>query len=375
MVWRRKRLCGLLLGLLAAASLQMPSAPAWAGDWPRTTPAETGFAPDLGERLDAGVESGRFDNLHTVLIARGGKLVLERYYSGEDQIWGRPQGRVDFDQDTLHDLRSVTKSIVGLLYGIALAEGAVPPLDARLVDQFPNYPELADAPLRRRMTVAHALTMTLGTRWNEGLPYSDPRNSEHAMELADDRYRFVLSQPMVQEPGARWAYNGGATAVLAHLIAEGTGRPLHAYAEEKLFRPLGITAYEWIRGRDGVDIAASGLRLRARDLAKIGQLVLQRGRWEDRQLVPADWLKASFQAHADAESEELQYGYHWWLGPRTPRGPLWIGAFGNGGQRLQLLPGLDLVVVIFAGNYDAPEHWRLPVAVITEVVLPSLPQR
>ncbi len=340
------------------------------GEWPRATLAEAGFAPDMGEQIDARVADGSFENLHAVVVARGGKLVLERYYEGEDEYWGRPRGRVTFNANALHDLRSVTKSLVGLLYGIALAEGKVPPLDAALVDQFPEYPDLAADPMRRRMTVAHALTMMLGTEWDEGLSYMDPRNSEHAMELADDRYRFVLDRPMLQEPGAQWVYNGGATAVLARLIAKGTGKSLRDYAEEKLFEPLGIAEFEWVRGRDGEYIAASGLRLRPRDLAKIGQLVLDDGRWDGKQIVPADWLARSFQRRADVD--ELGYGLHWWLGPQADDGPRWVAGFGNGGQRLYIVPKLDLIVVVMAGNYNDRDAWKLGVTIITEIVLPGL---
>ena len=104
----------------------------------------------------------------------------------------------------LHDLRSVTKSLVGMLYGIALADGKVPPPEARLYDQFPEYPDLAKQPGRDRITVAHALSMTMGTEWDELThPYGDPRNSEIAMEAAPDRYRYILSLPIVGEPGVK----------------------------------------------------------------------------------------------------------------------------------------------------------------------------
>lgn len=338
--------------------------------WPRAGLAEAGFAPDLGERLDAAVRDGRLENLHAVLVARSGRLVVERYWEGEDEIWGRPRGRVRFDAATLHDLRSVTKSVVGLLYGIALAEGAVPPPEAPLLEQFPAYPELAREVLRSRMRVEHALTMTLGTRWDEGLSYADPRNSEHAMELAPDRYRYALDRPMVAAPGERWTYNGGATALLGALIAKGTGRSLDAYAAEALLEPLGITRAAWVRGADGRPVAASGLRLRPRDLARIGQLVLDRGRRGDRQIVPAAWLERSFRRHADAG--ELAYGYHWWLEGGQDGPPRWIAALGNGGQRLFVSPGLDMVVVVMAGNYNRPDAWKVPVAVITEHVLAAL---
>jgi CubicO group peptidase (beta-lactamase class C family) len=266
-------------------------------DLPRATLAEAGFAPDLGERLDAGVHDGRLRNLHAVLVVRDGRLALERYYEGEDERWGRPRGRVAFGPDELHDLRSITKSIVGLLYGIALAEGNAPPLDASLIEQFPEYRDLAADPMRQRMTVAHALSMMLGMEWNEEPSY-DPRNSEHVMEVADDRYRFVLGRPMVAEPGTRWTYNGGATALLAKLIAKGSGRSLRDFAQEKLLAPLGIAELDWVRGQDREFSAASGLRLRPRDLARIGQLVLDGGRWRGTRIVPADWLEQSFRTRA-----------------------------------------------------------------------------
>jgi CubicO group peptidase (beta-lactamase class C family) len=339
-------------------------------DLPSVTLAEAGFAPDLGERLDAGVHDGRLRNLHAVLVVRGGKLALERYYEGEDERWGWPRGRVAFGPDELHDLRSITKSIVGQLYGMALAEGKVPPLEASLIERFPEYQDLSADPMRRRMTVAHALSIMLGMEWNEALSY-EPRNSEHVMELAEDRYRFVLGRPMVAEPGTQWAYNGGATALLAKLIAKGSGRSLCAYAQEKLLAPLGIAEFDWVQGQDREFSAASGLRLRPRDLARIGQLVLDGGRWRGAQIVPADWLEQSFRTQAKV-NDVVDYGYHWWLGPRPASGQRWVAGIGNGGQRLAIMRRLDLVLVVMAGNYNQPDAVNLPVAITTEFVVPAL---
>lgn len=353
--------------IIAGCTLPMPlatSAPAFDA-WPETTPAEAGFAPDVGDRLDAAVIAGKLDGLHGLVVARDGKLVLERYYVGADERWGRQLGRVTFGAEVVHDLRSVSKSVVGLLYGIAHNDGIVPDLNAPLVDQFPDLGDLASDPARRRLTVAHALTMQLGLEWNEDLPYSDPRNSEIAMEMADDRYRYVLSRPIVAAPGKEWRYTGGATALIAHLIARGSGTTLMDYAREKLLGPLGITDAEWIIGMNGrEEAAASGLRMRPRDLAKIGQLVLNRGRWGDQQLVPADWLDQSFTQHANFDDEVVVgYGYQWWLGRHVHGGKPWYGAFGNGGQRLFIAPSLDIVIAVTAGNYNQPDAWRVPVAV------------
>ena len=356
----------------ALSCLSIGLAPAAASDdWPTIDPADAGFAPDVVTKLDAAVDAGELPNLHAVVVARGGKLVFERYYAGTDERWGRPLGTVTFRPDIKHDLRSVSKSIVSLLYGIALGAGQVPAVDQPLVDQFPTYPDLAQDPTRRRITVAHTLSMMMGTEWNERLPYTDPRNSEIAMERAPDRYRFVLDRPMVDEPGSQWNYNGGATAVLARIIADGSGTALLPYASKMLFRPLGITDTEWVAGFDGEPAAASGLRMRPRDLARIGQLVLNRGRWDGQQIIPADWLDQSFTPRATVE-QGLDYGYQWWLGRLRHDGEPWMAGFGNGGQRLFIAPSLDLVVVITAGNYNRRELRRVPIAVIRDHVLPAL---
>lgn len=343
---------------------------------PAVRPQDAGFAPDLGERLEAGVRSGLLRNLHAVLVVRNGRLVLERYFDGPDESWGRPLGTVAMGPHTLHDLRSVTKSIVGLLYGIALDRGLVPPPDAPLLVQFPHCADLAADPARERLTVAHALTMTLGLEWNENLPYTDPANSEIAMEAAPDRYRYILEQPVVAEPGTRWAYCGGATALLGGLIARGAGRPLPDFAREALFEPLGIGRFEWAAGRDGIASAASGLRLTPRDLARLGGLILDGGHLESRAIVPKAWLDASF-TPAVPTGDGLRYGRQWFLGrepvPAMPGPPqMWASGFGNGGQRLWLMPSAGLAVVILCGAYNAPDHWVTPTRVWREIVVANL---
>ncbi len=371
MVLLNRRHLILTLGSIVLSSTRRSARAAASDEWATISPAEAGFDPQLGARLDEAVRKGGLRNLHAVLVARAGRLAVERYYEGRDERWGTPLGTVKFGPDVKHDLRSISKSVVGLLYGSALAEGKVPAPDQPLVDQFPAYKDLIADPQRRRLTVATALSMTLGTEWNEDLPYTDPRNGEHAMELAPDRYRFVLDRPLAAEPGSRWNYNGGATAVLGHLIAQGVGRPLLDYAREKLFDPLGIRDAEWTAGTNGEAAAASGLRMRPRDLAKLGQLVLDRGRWGEQQLVPAEWLDQSFTPHAHVE-EGLDYGYQWWLGRLSENGRPWIAGFGNGGQRVVVVPELSLVIVIMAGNYNQPDQSETPFAVLHKFVVRAL---
>jgi CubicO group peptidase (beta-lactamase class C family) len=332
------------------------------------------ISEDIGERLSRAVQTGNVSGLHALLVSQGGKALFEYYGKGEDQIWGRPLGTVVFAPDVLHDLRSVSKSIVGLVYGIAFAAGKVPPPEAKLYDQFPEYSDLAKQPGRDRLTMHHVLSMTLGLEWDElTVPYGDPRNSENAMEAAPDRFRFILERPILIEPGSKWIYCGGATALLGRLIAKGTGEPLLAYCRRVLFDPLDFGPAEWTTGWDGEPHTASGLRLLPRDLLKVGQLVLANGTWNGREIVPSDWVKR-ITTPVIAIDASRSYGYQWYMGDGQPPRPLhWVGGIGWGGQRLYAFPEFDLVVAMNCGNYGKPgkEQSRVNTAVLTEIVLPS----
>src|SRR6185437_10411023 len=186
------------------------------------SPEQAGFAADLDERFEIARQAGVLANLHGVVAARGGRIFFERSLAGTDNARGRPLGAVRFGPDTLHDLRSVTKSIVGLLYGIALRAGQVPPPEQPLMQSFPDYADLAADPGRQHWLLHHVLSMTMGTDWDElSIPYTNAANSEIAMDRAPDRYRYVLERPIVMEPGKRWTYCGGATALLGRIIAKG----------------------------------------------------------------------------------------------------------------------------------------------------------
>ncbi|MFC0533259.1 serine hydrolase domain-containing protein [Phytohabitans kaempferiae] len=323
----------------------------------------------IRDRLDDVLAAGRAEGLHAVVVVHGGRTVLEHYGKGEDFAWNTPLGTVDFGPRTPHDVRSVTKSVVALLYGIALGEGRVPEPAQPLLAAFPEYPDLAADPARAALTVEHALTMSLGIEWREEIPYNSPANAEIAMELAPDRCRYVLERPISGPPGMAYSYCGGATALLGRLISAGTGRPLAEYAREALFAPLGFDSFEWMAGHDGVVSAASGLRLAPPDLARVGELVLAGGEWAGRQVVPTGWVAAMLQPRLPIDWGGW-YGYQWYSGEAA--GQRWAGAMGNGGQRLIVLPGLGAVVAIAAGNYDDPEQWRTPNAILEEVVIPGL---
>ena len=373
----------VLLAVGAAAVIHRPKGLiAMTQDWSRVPPGEEGFAADLEARLDKAVAEGRIWNVHGLVVLRNQRVVLERYFEGKDQARGVGDiGHIKFKPETIHDLRSCSKSIVGLLYGVALQQGKVPPPEAPLFSAFPEYADLADKDGRDGLTVQHVLTMTMGADWDESsLFYTDPRNSETAMDNAPDRYRYVLERRVVDTPGAHWTYCGGATALLARMIAKGSGKTLYEFARENLFDPLGMGPTEWATGHDGEPFAASGARMSVRDLAQIGGMMLHGGKAGELAVVPADWVTRCVTPVISAD-EVRRYGYQWfvldiafgkpkgWAVGRLER--MWM-AQGEGGQRLFIVPALQLVIAITAGNYGKEDQWVPPTRVLREVVLGSI---
>lgn len=325
--------------------------------------------PVLNSAIKKAFDAGELPGLHSALVDYQGQRLAEVYFSGRDQNWGSDLGVRQHSPDSLHDLRSVTKSVVGLLYGIALSQGKVPTLDQPLLAQFPGYADLKDGGDKEKILVAHALSMRMGIEWREDLPYTDKRNSEIAMEFAPDRYRYVLEQKMQHEPGTVWTYSGGAVALVAKLIADGVGMPIDEFAKKLLFQPLGINRFEWAAGRDGVPSAASGLRLTLSDLNKIGHLVANDGIHNKKPLVPESWLKQSFITRSKLRGE-LRYGYLWYLFGKE-ESPVVI-ALGNGGQRLTVNPASDLVASTFAGRYNDPQGWQTSLKILLDFVAPEI---
>ena len=309
-------------------------------------------------------EGWRDANLHAALIVRRGRLVLEHYFTGEDEAWGTSLGRVSYHAGLKHDLRSITKSITSLLFGIAVDRGWIKDVDEPVFSFFPEHADLR-TPAKDLIKLRHLLTMSAGLQWNEQIPYSDPANSERRMTDAPDPCRYVLEQPVARPPGIAYAYNGGLTTLLATILHKTSGRPIDALAAEMLLDPLGIRDVDWVRYADGTANAASGLRMRPRDLARIGQLVLDRGTWNGGRIVSEAWIGEATSPHVNGEGLFF-YGFQWWLGRSLVkrREIRWIAGVGYGGQRLFIVPELELVVVVMAGLYDNPVLQSVPGEVI-----------
>ena len=362
-----------------------------------------GLDARLLESMTEAIRKGEeFSNVHAVLIVKDGRLVYEEYFAGKDERYDS-DGRwrtveVAFDRDTLHDIRSAGKSVTSALVGIALGSGAIASLDTPLIDYFPEHATLV-TPVKRKITLRHALTMSAGLEWNEGdVPYTNPANDEGRLCNSPDPAAFVFNRGVTSEPGSTWYYNSGLPGLLGIVVSRATKRPFGAYAREMLFDPLGITDVEWDGPKAWADIPelewdgtkpwsqvaqpAGSLLLRPRDIAKFGSLYLNRGRWNGRQVIPAGWVKESTQWHIAIKESESDYGKHgygylWWHDRfRTPSGELEVHtAVGNGDQVICVIPSLDMVVVHLAGRYNKADGGWMSVRLLLNYIVPAATAR
>jgi len=313
-------------------------------------------------------------NIHAVVVARGGKLVFERYFRGDEQVPGRFYGHrienVTFDADTLHNMKSASKSVMSLALGIAIDRGLIRSANQPVFDFFPELSDLR-SPEKDRIQLVHVLMMAMGLKWVEATPSTgDYDNDEARMHMASDQCRYVLGLPVTAPAGQAFFYNTGALALVSSVIRKATGQPVDEFIRVNLFEPLGITHAEWERYRGEAD-TGGGLHLRPRDMAKIGQFVLAGGRWNDRQIVSKAWIETSTSLKLKA-TDGFSYGYLWWLGRARTNGRElpWIGALGRGGQYIRIVPELDLVVVVTGGYYEdySPRAFGVQYGVFRDVL-------
>ena len=339
--------------------------------------ADAGIDSTVINKIDTAITNGTYPNIHSLLIARENKLVYEKYWPGKDENWGKNLAITVHAKDSLHDIRSISKSIVSACIGIAIQQGKIKSVEQKIFDFFPEYAK-QDTGLKALLTIKHLLTMSSGLVWNEDVPYDNPENSEIRMTRSGDPIEYVLSQPMEFPPGKVWKYNGGTTQLLAAIIQKTTGKKVDEFAKQYLFQPLGVTRFEWAK-YPGTDLpaAASGVRLRSRDLLKFGLLYYNDGKWRDKQVVPAKWVAESFQEHVErpgGRRKSGSYGYQFWLWQDTIRNkPTSIVAcVGNGDQRIFLDKTNHLLVVITAGNYNKWNIEKNSSALLRDYIYPSL---
>ncbi|RKR82112.1 CubicO group peptidase (beta-lactamase class C family) [Mucilaginibacter gracilis] len=292
-----------------------------------------------------------YSGMHSLLIAKGGKLVYEHYFNG-------------FAADSLHDTRSAFKSVTSLLLGIAIDKGLIKSVDEKVATFFPENKAFAADPLKTNMTIKDLLEMRSGFDCDE---WNDEKDCETAMTATRDWVKFCLQLPMKNPPGKVWAYTSCDPMLISGIINKASGTSIMDFAEKNLFAPLGITNYRWTVDPAGQGMTAGSFFIRPLDMVKLGELVLHAGRYHGKQLISEKWLKASTTAtipipdfsfmklsrSTAAEPQPAFYGYYWYnetvkMGNKTF--PV-VFASGNGGQYIMIVKKLDLVIVVTQGNF------------------------
>ncbi len=290
--------------------------------WKISTPEEQGMDSETLLRMFKAIIDHKTE-IHSVLIVRHGYLVTEAYF---------------------HHLYSGTKSFTSTSIGIAKREGLINSLDQRALDFFPDYQLINLDDRKRSMTLRHLLTMTSGLEWKQGYNIND---SIFTMTRSNDWVKFVLNLPIVTNPGDTFNYNDGVSHLLSAIVKKTTGYNPSDYAKKKLFKPIGISDF-WLSNNQNTTIGGWGLYLTPRDMTKFGYLFLNNGVWDDKQVVPSDWVKEATKKQV-VFNDSSGYGYQWWVmgGPGfTQRN---FAALGRFGQTICVMPDLDLVVVFTAG--------------------------
>lgn len=316
------------------------------------------------------IKDGKFGPIGSVLIAHHGKPVYQGYFSG--------------DADTLRDTRSATKTITGMLVGIALDRHLIKGVDAKILTLLPDYARVLQNRDKRKsaITIEDFLTMSSPLEcddWNDA-----SRGNEERMYLVEDWARFILELPIrgrmhlgeaeaAPDYGRFFSYCTGGVFVLSHVLQKTAGLRTDRFAEEALFGPLGITDAQWVFSPLGVPMTGGGLRLSSADLLKLAQLYLDGGRWNGKQIVSEDWVAASIAPHARID-DKTTYGYLWWRRDFQSGGKSYPGYFmsGNGGNKVVVIPSLDMAAVITSTNYNTRGMHDLTEAILTRYVIPAV---
>jgi len=324
--------------VLLLAAVPLDAAAASTSDWATAAPETVGLdSAALVEMFD--FVRGHHVPVHSVQIARHGRLVLDAYF-------------YPYNAEMRHDVASVTKSITSTLIGLAIEKGHLQNLGQPVLSLFPGRSVAALEARKGSLTIEHLLTMQAG--WDCGVAANDPGIYVDArlaeMRRSTDWAQFALDLPMVAEPGTRWAYCNANCHLLSALLTQVTGTNALAFARRELFEPLGIFDASWPADPQGHNYGWADLQLHPRDLVKLGQLFLQRGRWGDRQIVPEAWIRTATRAHVEHTGISDHYGYLWWV--KGEKYPGMFEAIGRGGQRITVWPARDLVIVLTGGGFE-----------------------
>lgn len=328
------------------------------------------------DSLLKGVTEGKYGNVDRIFLLKNGKLLLDTLFINDYKTISKgisssigcgygtcpdstafgefnyyhPFWHPYYKNREVHTLQSITKSISSLLIGMAIDQGKIPSVDVPIMNYLTGFNlSKVEKPLYSA-TLEHLLKMKLGMRWYEiGTPSTDSNNTTFMLEKSDDWIQYTLNQPMDTLPNTKWVYNSGGSQLMSVIIKKTTGMHLNAFAEKYLFEPLGIKNYHWKITPTGYPDALGGLYLEAGDLAKIGMLVLNKGKWNGKQVVSSQWIDKSTARLSDTtQVSDFGYGFQWWRPDSEGTGI--IAGMGYGGQLLIIIPELNIVAVTFCWN-------------------------
>lgn len=333
-------------------------------------PVDVGVSEEYLKMMQDSIEVNAYPNIHSVLLMQDNILVYEQYWNGIDHNRSTNfTGPTVHHRDSLHDIRSITKSITSAAVMISFEKGMIESLDQRLFDFFPEFSHYADGK-KTQITIRHLLTMTSGLNWHES--YND------SMKLHDVSYAldFILRQPPVENPGSTFRYNSASSQLLAQIVEKATGMDIEKFTVQYLFEPLGISAFEWTKEKNGLISAWAGLRMRSRDILKFGMLYLNEGKWNGNQIISSNLVEESMRTHV-YEEEPYGYGYQFWtlvdsVGNKQVKT---VEASGNGGQKIEINKSEKLVLVITAGNYDTQDFTNSSYDLYLDFIYPALSKK
>jgi len=288
-------------------------------------------------KMEDDIHNDILEGTEGVLVAKNGKITYENYFAG-------------FNANILHDMRSASKSISSAMIGIAIDDKIIESVDQNLYDFMPQEYQYTKNSLKSKITIKDLLTMS------SGLDVNNNAAEGYYQEESNNWLKTVLEAPMVKDPGTYADYGSANPFLLGVYLNERLEKPLEIYMNEKLFAPLGITNY--ISNTDdtkAIPYFGGGLYLTPRDMLKFGQLFLNKGKWKGKQIISENWVEESFKKHVQLQDvrDKNKYGYLWWHDTYIINGKAIksIEARGAGGQFIFIIPELESVVVITAGNY------------------------
>ena len=353
---------------LAITAMLMAHAPA-SGQTTPATGGEVAITPDARlAAMDAAVRAGEFRSITSIVVARRGRIVHERYFD-------------DDGAQARRNTRSLTKTVTAMLIGAAIRDGHLPGVNARVMPYFRSMGPFANPdPRKDAITIEDLLTMSSLLECDDDNSFS--RGNEERMYLVEDWIGFTLDLPIKGFPawttkpadspyGRAFSYCTAGVSTLGALMELATGQGLDAYARKVLFAPLGIEGEQWQHAPTGFAQGGGGLSLRSRDLLMLGELLRNRGRHRDAQLLPADWVAAMTTPRVHVDDARGDYGYLTWLPTLKVKERAMAGAgfYGNGGNKVVVIPTLDLTIVVTATNYGMAGAHGLSERLITEYIL------